>query len=135
LHQGQFEGYRKRVSVHLQRKPKEDVDKDIQKFYNELVECLKLPVVHNGEWKLLECARAWEDNWTAGDFIAFSWTNEKAGENEKPVYVVVNYSPHQSQCYVKISRQGIETQTAGLKDFDIRISSGSDLKFLELTEN
>ncbi len=135
LHQGQFEGYRKRVSVHLQRKPQEDIDHKIQKFYEELVDCLKLPVVHNGGWKLLECARAWEDNWTAENLIAFSWTDEKSGESEKPVYIVVNYSPHQSQCYVKISPQGTETQTTGLKDFDIRISSGSDLKFLELTEN
>ncbi len=122
------------VSVHLQRKPKENVDQDIQKFYDELLDCLKLPVVHNGEWKLLECARAWEDNWTSESIIAFSWANEDKGTSEKPVYVVVNYSPHQSQCYVKISPQGTETQTSGLKDFDIRMSSGSDLKFLELTE-
>ncbi len=136
LHQGQFEGYRKRVSVHLQRKPKEDVDKDIQNFYEELVDCLKLPVVHNGEWKLLECVRAWEDNWTAECFIAFSWTSEDSGENKKPVYVVVNYSSHQSQCYVKTSPQGTDSRQAkGLKDFDIRISGSSELKFLELTEN
>jgi len=144
LHQGQFEGYRKRVSVHVQRKPKEEIDEEIQQFYRDLIDCLKLPVVHAGEWKLLECTRAWEDNWTSECFIAFAWNkngDEKStmGANsgapeEKPVYVVVNYSPYQSQCYVNVSQPGTDS-AIGLKDFDIRISSGDNLKFLELTEN
>lgn len=145
LHQGQFEGFRKRVSVHVQRKPKEEIDQDIQSFYSSLLDCLKLPVVHEGEWKLLECTRAWEDNWTADCFIAFAWTKgDNADSSEadslgnssadKPVYVVVNYSPHQAQCYVNVTPPGI-APSLGLKDFDIRMSSSADLKFLELTEN
>lgn len=133
LHQGQFEGYRKRVSVHVQRKPKEDIDEDLQSFYNQLIDCLKLPVVHNGQWKLLECTRAWQDNWTADCFIAFAWQGRE-DDSEKPVYVVVNYSPHQAQCFVNISEPGTDA-ALGLKDFDIRMSSSTDMKFLELTEN
>ncbi|MCC6978474.1 MAG: alpha-amylase [Candidatus Melainabacteria bacterium] len=125
LHQGQFEGYRKRVSVHVRRKPKEAEDREIKKFYAGLLECLKLPAVHNGNWSLLECAQAWDGNWTSDCFIVFSWKME----NEPPVYVIVNYSGHQSQCYVKTP------QGTGLKDVDIRMSSGDDLKFLELTES
>ncbi len=124
FHQGQFEGLRKRVSVHVRRKPKEDIDVDIHKFYDELLECLKLPVVHNGNWRLLECTQAWDGNWTADSVIAFAWHQD----NERPVYIVVNYSSHQSQCYINTP------QGAGLKNFDIRIAGGSDLKFIELTD-
>lgn len=124
LHQGQFEGYRKRVSVHVRRKPKEEPDTAVQKFYWQLLDCLKLPAVHNGNWSLLECSQAWDGNWTADCFIAFSWKYE----NESTVNIIVNYSGHQSQCYVKTP------EGRGLKDADIRMSSGADLKFLELTE-
>ncbi len=133
LHQGQFDGYRKRVSVHLQRKPNEAKDPEIQKFYKELVDCLKHPAVHDGEWHLLECARAWEDNWTSDCFIAFEWTCSSRPE-EKPVYVVVNYSDHQSQCFVKIPAQGTDAEQ-GLKNFNTRLSSSTDENSLKLTEN
>lgn len=149
LHQGQLEGYRKRVSVHVQRKPEEEIDQDIRNFYRDLLDCLKLPIVHTGDWRLLECTRAWEDNWTSDCFIAFAWkpsenTNSSATGNsmsgsgsakaEKPVYVIVNYSPNQAQCYVNVSAPAGDTPP-GLNNFDIRMSSTPDIKFIELTEN
>lgn len=98
LHQGQLEGYRKRVSVHLNRKPPEPVDRDIEKFYDRLLYAVQLPVVHKGDWRLLECAEAWGGNWTSSCFIAYSWTAGAADQ----VIVIVNYAPHQSQCFVKV---------------------------------
>jgi len=98
FHQGEFEGYRKRVSVHISRKPKEDVDADIAAFYKDLLNCLELPVVHTGDWELLECAPAWDTNWTNDCFIAFSWT----GSGGEKLIAIVNYSGHQSQCHVII---------------------------------
>lgn len=97
LHQGQFEGFRKRVSVHISRKPTEPVDKNVEMFYDELLSCLKLQVVHAGTWTLLECAPAWEGNWTSECFIAFSWTDE----NGYKVCAIVNYSDTQAQSYVR----------------------------------
>lgn len=124
FHQGQFEGYKKRVSVHIQRRPKEIVDEDLQSFYKSLLSCLKLPVVHSGEWRLLNCSQAWDGNWTLNSIIAFAWQSNE----EKPVYVVVNYADHQSQCYVN-TPHGI-----GLSEFNIKLSSSDSVKFLELSE-
>lgn len=102
FHQGQFEGYRKRVSVHIARKPDEPIDRDVNLFYEKLLSCVQLPVVHEGEWTLLDCAAAWEGNWTNDCFIAFSWTSSGDGK----VVVVVNYANNQSQCYVNVPLAG-----------------------------
>jgi glycosidase len=99
LHQGQFEGYRKKVSVHVSRKPLEEDDATITLFYKNLLDCLKLPVVHGGEWQLLDCTPAWDGNWTWDSFIAFAWTDYATREQ---LLAIVNYSDHHSQCYVDI---------------------------------
>ncbi|MDZ4836643.1 MAG: alpha-amylase family glycosyl hydrolase [Candidatus Melainabacteria bacterium] len=99
LHQGQFEGYRKKVSVHVSRKPTEQEDPQVAAFYKLVTECLKLPVVHEGEWQLLDCTPAWDGNWTWDSFIAFSWTNYTTSDQ---LIAIVNYSDHHSQCYVDV---------------------------------
>ncbi len=97
FHQGQFEGRTKRISPHLVRAPAEPADVARQRFYAELLAVLRDPVVRDGEWRLLECAPAWDGNSTWDDFIAWSWSG--AGRR---VLVAVNHSPHQSQCYVRL---------------------------------
>lgn len=99
FHQGQFEGFRKRVSVHVSRKPSEQEDPQVKEFYKLLISCLKLPVVHCGEWQLLDCTEAWESNWTWDSFIGFSWTDYTTCDQ---LIAIVNYSDHHSQCYVDI---------------------------------
>lgn len=99
FHQGQFEGFRKRVSVHVSRKPLEQEDHQTLEFYKLLMSCLKLPVVHVGQWQLLDCNTAWDGNWTWDSFIAFSWTNYMTSDQ---VLAIVNYSDHHSQCYVDV---------------------------------
>jgi hypothetical protein len=94
FHQGQFEGRRKRISPHLGRGPEEPLDQDLQSFYDRLLTELRLPAVRSGEWRLLECAAAWEGNWTADEFIAFAWT----AADGRRLLVAVNFSGHQSQC-------------------------------------
>lgn len=96
FHQGQFEGRTKRISPHLVRAPKEPIDQRLTQFYDRLLAVLRDPAVRGGCWQLLECRPAWDDNWTADCFVAFSWT----GENGEKWLVVVNYADHQSQCYL-----------------------------------
>lgn len=98
FHQGQFEGWKQKLSVHLNRRAPEGVDMDLEAFYNALTSCLKLPVAHNGVWHLLDCTPAWDDNPTWERFVAFSWTDDRGHQ----LTVIVNYAPHQSQCYVKV---------------------------------
>jgi glycosidase len=100
FHQGQFEGKKKRISPHLGRGPIEPVNERLQKFYQILLTVLQQPVFRNGNWKLLECAPAWDGNRSHDNYICFAWeTND--GNNKS--LVVVNYSPEKSQCYLKLS--------------------------------
>jgi Alpha amylase, catalytic domain len=98
FHEGQFAGRRRRISPHLNRRPEEPVDVDLAKFYDRLLDLLRRPVLRNGDWRLLECARAWQDNWTSDCFVAFAWQ----GAGDERLVVVVNYAANRSQCYVRI---------------------------------
>ena len=96
FHQGQREGRKVRISMHLGRGPIEPVDEAIRSFYGRALACLKDPAFRDGIWQLLACRPAWEGNASSDDFIAFAWT----GPGEGRRLVAVNYSEHASQCYV-----------------------------------
>jgi len=112
FHQGQFEGHTKRISPHLIRGPVISADKDIQEFYQRLLEVLRNPVVHQGQWQLLQCDAGWEGNWTWECFICFSWQNEK----DEPLLVAVNYSSNQSQCYLRLPFKNLKNRSFRLSD-------------------
>ena len=103
FHQGQFDGKRQRISPHLIRGPEEPVDLWLRKFYSELISVLKKPLFREGKWQLLQCCQAWEGNYSCDSFLAFEWE----GPNDEKALVAVNYSPHSSQCFVRLPIQGI----------------------------
>jgi Alpha amylase, catalytic domain len=112
FHQGQFEGKKKRISPHLVRGPREFPEAELQLFYSELLQALKSPLYQTGQWKLMECNPAWNGNESWNSFIAFLWH-----EYEKPVsLVVVNYAPHDSQCYIRIPLGAFENQQVRFSD-------------------
>ncbi len=98
FHQGQFEGYRKRISPHLARGPLEPVNQGLKHFYDRLLDVLRNPMVRNGQWRLLECVPAWDGNPSSDAFIAYGLQ----GDEGRRLLVCVNYAPHQSQCYVRL---------------------------------
>jgi glycosidase len=98
FHQGQREGKRVRIPVHLGRGPEEARDASLATFYDLLLGVLKDPAFRDGRWQLLECRAAWHGNPTWDDFVAFSWT----GPGDRRRVVAVNYSGHDSQCYVTL---------------------------------
>ncbi len=98
FHQGQFEGRKKRISPHLCRGPDEPIDRKLKKFYDRLLIVLRRPLVRNGRWQLLDCAPAWEGNWTCDCFVASAWQ----GLDGERLLVAVNYAPNQSQCYIRL---------------------------------
>ena len=102
FHQGQFEGRRKRISPHLVRAPVEPVEGTLQQFYDRLLAALRQPVVRDGQWRLLDCAPAWDGNWTSECFIAWSW-HAQGGQRR---LMAVNYAGNQSQCYVRLPVSG-----------------------------
>ena len=96
--QGQFEGRKKRVSPHLVRAPEEPVDQRLTHFYDRLLAVLRLSAVREGKWRLLECAPAWDGNWTSDCYLAFAWQ----GPGGERLLVAVNYAPNRSQCHVRL---------------------------------
>ena len=98
IHQGQRQGKKVHIPVHLRRGPLEGSDPFIAAFYDDLLGCLKDPAFRDGGWQLLEAQPAWEGNGSNEDFIASAWT----GLGDQRRLVVVNYSSHQSQGYIKL---------------------------------
>ena len=98
FHQGQLVGNRARLPMQLCRSPEEHPDPRYWNLYASLLELIRRPITREGSWQLLEALPAWQSNWTWDGFVAFSWTDEIHGK----LLVVVNYSPHQAQCYVRL---------------------------------
>jgi hypothetical protein len=112
IHDGQFDGRKVRISPHLLRRPEEAANHEIAEFYERLSGVMRHRAVRGGQWRLLDIERAWAENDTAENFIAFSWQGN-AGDW---LWVVVNYSPHQSQCFVRLPIAALAGRTVRLKD-------------------
>jgi glycosidase len=126
IHQGQAEGYTKRIPVHLGRGPAEQTDADLYDFYQHLLACVHRPETREGEWQLLDGIPAWEDNWTSDCFVSFAWRIE----GQLRILVVVNYAPHRSQCYLRIPLGEFGGKTIRLKDMmgtEVYERSGNEL--------
>ena len=70
----------------------------MQSFYQQLLAALPVVQAQPGSWQLLQAIPAWEGNWTWESFIGYTWQSI-AGAHW---LAVVNYSPHQSQSYIKL---------------------------------
>jgi glycosidase len=112
FHQGQLQGFKRRISPHLGRGPCEEPIPATKAFYDRLLEILKEPVLRHGSWRLLECQPAWEGNPTNDCIIAFGW--QAAGE--QPIIVAVNYAPNQSQCHIRVPLMNLPGKAWRLQD-------------------
>lgn len=112
FHQGQLDGWKHKISVHLQRGPTEPIDPELHAFYRKLLVCLRLPALRTGTWQLLNCTPAWDDNYTSNDFIGFTWE----GAEKQRLLIIVNYAPHSSQCYTTLPYNDLAGKTYSLKD-------------------
>ena len=84
----------------------------MNRFYDRLLAVLRAPAVRDGRWELLDCAAAWEGNWTCDGFIASAWQG-RAGER---ILVAVNYADNQSQCFVQLPFGDLGGRTWRLQD-------------------
>ena len=127
FHQGQFEGARLRVPVHLCRGPIEPVNQDCAAFYGTLLGVLKeTSAFRNGAWSQIEPERAWPGNWTSECFVAYAWALD-AGSH---YVVVVNYAGNQSQSRLRLPFPEMHGRTVCLSDVmgtEVYLRDGSDL--------
>jgi glycosidase len=126
FHQGQLEGNKKRISPHLTRGPDEPIDHSVYHFYEKLLAVLRMPVVREGNWQLLDCTPGWKGNWTYACLIVFGWQSER----DQPLVVAVNLAANQSQCHVRLPFENLAGHQWILED-QLRESrfewSGDDL--------
>jgi hypothetical protein len=111
FHEGQLDGRKVHVSMHVGRRPAEPVDEDLRAFYGRLLEGLARPEVHEGAWQLLTCREAWAGNATHEQFIASAWWT-----GEHRLVSVVNYGPAQGQCYLTLPMPGLAGRMFKLVD-------------------
>jgi hypothetical protein len=126
FHEGQFEGRKIRLSPHLVRRPDEPVNPHIFDFYERLIDVLKRDEVREGSWQLLDCAPAWDGNWTHECFIV-SWWSDGAG---RLLLVPVNYAGNSAQCHVRLPESRLNGRTAVLRDLigtDCFVRNGDEL--------
>jgi glycosidase len=113
FHQGQLEGRRRRISPHLVRAPAEAIDENLKEFYSRLLSVLRHDTVRNGAWQQLDCIPAWAGNGSCDNFVACDWR----GTDGQFLLVVVNYSPDQSQCYIRLPHKDLKHHTWRLIDW------------------
>ena len=97
FHEGQFEGRTVRLPVFLGRRPDEQPDNELLKFYRELLPRCGEPIFQQGEWKLCDTT-GWSDNTSHENLLAYTW---EFGNSR--YLIVVNFSPKPVQARVRIN--------------------------------
>jgi hypothetical protein len=108
---GQLEGKRARVPVHLRRGPIEEADPHVVEIYERLLPIINSPAGKEGLWQLLRCTPAWEGNPTDSNFVVYHIAHESGD-----LLVAVNYVNYRGQCFVQTPPGPPHAGTALLKD-------------------
>lgn len=121
FHEGQWDGRRAKVSMHLGRRPDEPPNPEWRSFYGSLLAALRRPGLSDGLWSLAPVTPAWEGNPTDLRFIAFAWNlpvpPDRTGPAAPPgILGVVNYGPNRGQCHVRVDLGGHAERTVRLED-------------------
>ena len=111
FHQGQLQGYKKKISPHLIRGPRENIDATLNAFYKKLLGTLKQEIYHSGNWEQLSPLPVHEANPSYNNFLGFAWSHK-----HDKVIIVVNYSSAQSQCFLKLPYSDLDGQQWTLQD-------------------
>ncbi len=93
-HQGQFEGYILKIPIQLRRKAFEKPNKEIQQFYERLLQFTSQNIFQKAQWTLIKVSEAWEGNNSWQNLLAWQWSTT---ETEQFSIIIVNYASVQSQ--------------------------------------
>ena len=126
VHDGQCEGRRVRLPVQLARGPEETSEPELESFYTGLFEILRDPVFHEGEWKGIDPAPAWEGAHGHDHLLAWCWTK---GRHRR--IVVINYSEIPCEGRVPIEWDLKEGRQVSLRDLlsgEVHLCEGSEVQ-------
>ncbi len=112
FHEGQLEGRRVHVSIHLGRRPAEKPDPVLVEFYHRLLDCLKRRELREGQWALRQCRPAWDGNTSWQNFLAWTWQTPET----MPLLVCVNFGHNPGQCYVELPLEELKGRKMQLVD-------------------
>jgi hypothetical protein len=110
-HEGQREGRRAHISMHVGRRADEPVDGELAAFYDRLLPIVGRLEVHEGAWRLWPCRPAWYGDRTYEDLIVLSWTL-----GERRLVACVNYAPVPGHAYVTLELPGLRGRAWTLVD-------------------
>jgi hypothetical protein len=114
---GQLDGRAIKTPVQLVREPVEASDADIAGFYRLLLSATDALTFHEGQWIPLEMTPAWPGNNSHRHLLAWQWSYKL-----KRAVIIINYSPDQSQAWIKTIAVSNSADRIVLKD----ILSGVD---------
>ncbi|HXX80612.1 MAG TPA: alpha-amylase family glycosyl hydrolase [Thermodesulfovibrionales bacterium] len=110
LHEGQFEGMKMRLPVFLSRRPVEQIDPDLEAFYQKLLNASNHDVFRNGQWLLCEQS-GWPDNHSYLNILSWCWVKD-----EERYLIVINFSETTSQARVHMPWDEMRGNTWRLSD-------------------
>jgi len=128
FHQGQLEGYRKRISPHLVRGPDEQIDPDVVRLYDKVLELLRRPSLKEGNWKLLDPKPIGHGDLSNENIIAFQWDDA----NGSMLLVAVNYSELNSRACIE--PQGTPSAQAIVRIEDLFLDGVDNRDRMQWTE-
>ena len=111
VHEGQMEGYRARLPVHLGRRQLEEPVEELLSFYRLLLDILRHPVFHRGQWQLLEPRPERADDSSYHHAVAHQWMH---GDTNR--IVVVNLSDQAAQFQLPLAMPQLAGQNWLLRD-------------------
>lgn len=112
FHEGQFEGWKKHASVHLNRRPKEESSTYLVTFYSQLLQILKNPDIKTSSYQILHARQPYENDCSFKQFVCAL----RVGRNDKANLAIVNYGPLQAQCFLPLPLPELNNKTIMLKD-------------------
>ena len=112
FHEGQFEGWKKHASVHLNRRPNEETTVSLLNFYASLLHSLKNPEIKTSSYQILHARQPYENDDSFKQFVCAL----RISKNGQANLAVVNYGPSQAQCFLPLPLPEINNKTVTLND-------------------
>jgi hypothetical protein len=124
FHEGQLEGRRVKLPVQLGRRPRENVDRELQAFYGKLLPVVRAAQFREADWQLCELV-GWPDNSSCRNLVAWCWSKPK-----ERYIIVVNFSDQGAQARVRLPWADLAGCTIQLTDLfggDVYTRDGNEL--------